>query len=152
MSPIVHCIRHAQGVHNIANTGNYNIRDPILTPLGEQQCRDFAAKFPFHDQIELIVTSPLRRAISTALLSFAPEIERGVKVVAMSELQEVGDMPCDTGSELSVVMQEYRSLPVDFSFVEEGWEKKVGAFVGHVAAAHPLEKHAIFDVGEITVC
>jgi broad specificity phosphatase PhoE len=134
MPPIIHCVRHAQGVHNLTGTGNYNIRDPVLTPFGEQQCSAFAATFPYHDQIELIVTSPLRRAISTALLSFAPEIERSVKVVAMSELQEVGDMPCDSGSELNAIRQECKESPVDFSLVEEGWEKKEGMASNTVTA------------------
>lgn len=126
MPPVIHCIRHAQGVHNLSYA-NHSLPDPSLTPFGEQQCRDIAATFPYHNQIELVVTSPFRRAICTALLSFAPEVERGVKVLALPQLQEASDLPCDTGSELSVIKDEFKDSPVDFSHVKDGWHKKVSS-------------------------
>jgi broad specificity phosphatase PhoE len=124
VSPIIHCVRHAQGFHNIT-LANHHLRDPSLTPLGKQQCRDLAAAFPHRDKVELVVTSPLNRTIQTALLVFGPEVQRGVKVLALPELQEITDLACDTGSELGVIKEQFRELPVDFGFLEDGWHKKV---------------------------
>ena len=123
---MIHCIRHAQGLHNIS-VANHGLRDPPLTPFGEQQCRDIGATFPFHDQVELIVTSPLRRTIHTALLAFAPEVARGVPVLALPLLQEASTLPCDTGSGLETIKKEFEEFAVDFSLVQEGWHLKVGS-------------------------
>jgi broad specificity phosphatase PhoE len=120
----IHCIRHGQGLHNISYA-NHDLQDPQLTPFGEQQCRDIAATFPFHNQIELVVTSPLRRTIRTALLGFAPEVTRGVQVLALPQLQEASNLPCDTGSELGTIKEEFKDSTVDFSLVEQGWHLKV---------------------------
>jgi broad specificity phosphatase PhoE len=104
---------------------NHNIHDPPLTLFGEQQCHEIAATIPFHDQIELVVTSPLRRTIRTALLAFVPEITRGVRVIALPLLQEASTLPCDTGSELDIIKEEFKDSAVDFSLVQEGWHLKV---------------------------
>jgi broad specificity phosphatase PhoE len=122
--PVIHCVRHAQGVHNLS-TANHGLLDPPLTPFGEQECRDLAAIFPHHERIELIVASPLRRTIQTAILAFAQELKRGIKVLALQEIQETSDLPCDTGSELSQIADEFKNTPVDVSLVEDGWHQKV---------------------------
>ncbi|KAL8833109.1 MAG: hypothetical protein Q9170_004491 [Blastenia crenularia] len=100
--------------------------NPPLTPLGEQQCRDFCAKFPYHSSINLLVTSPLRRTIQTTLLGFEPEISRGIQCIALSEIQETSDLPCDTGSNLSTLKQDFKSKPISFSLVPEDWDSKQG--------------------------
>jgi hypothetical protein len=117
-------VRHAQGIHNLSYS-NHHLPDPHLTAFGEEQCRNLAAKFPYHDKIELILSSPLRRAIHTALLAFAPEVEQGKKVVAWQEVQEASDLPCDTGSDLKRIKVEFKDLPVDLGIVEDGWHIKV---------------------------
>jgi hypothetical protein len=121
----IHCIRHGQGLHNISYA-NHDLQDPPLTPFGEQQRRDIASTFPFHDQIELVVTSPLRRTICTDLLGFAPEVTQGVQVLALPLLQEASMLPCDTGSELGIIKEEFKDSAVDFNLVQEGWHLKVG--------------------------
>jgi broad specificity phosphatase PhoE len=105
---------------------NHDIHDPPLTLFGEQQCHEIATTIPLHDQIELVVTSPLRRTIRTALLGFAPEITRGVRVIALPLLQEASALPCDTGSELDIIKEEFKDSTVDFSLVQHGWHLKVG--------------------------
>ena len=125
MTRIIHCIRHGQGIHNIS-PANHHLQDPPLTLLGEQQCHEVAATFPSHDQIELVITSPLLRTIHTALLSFAPALKRGVQVLALPLLQEASTLPCDTGRDLDIIKKELKDSVVDFSLVQEGWHLKVG--------------------------
>ena len=47
-----------------------------------------------------------------------------MKVVAMPELQETSDLPCDTGSGPEVLAREFEGRPVDLGFVREGWDSK----------------------------
>lgn len=99
--------------------------DPLLTPHGEEQCRQLSRSFPYNESISLIVVSPLRRTIHTALLSLhSPINDRKVPVIALPELQEIGDLACDTGSDLDVLRKEMADTPVDLSLVEKGWEIK----------------------------
>lgn len=99
-----------------------------MTPHGETQCRDLYKEFPFHDSVELIVASPLRRTIYTALLAFEePLREKGLKVIALPEVQETSDVPCDIGSDLEALAKEVmeKDLPVDLSLVVDAWNDKV---------------------------
>jgi broad specificity phosphatase PhoE len=102
--------------------------DPELTPLGEVQCArlcSLLSEKQKHEKIGLIVSSPLRRAIQTALVAFKPLIDRGYKVLALPGIQEVSDLPCDTGSDLALIQAEFEKMPVDWSMVEPGWNAKV---------------------------
>ena len=142
VAPIVHCVRHAQvcifaseytirllrhcqGYHNLS-PANYVMHDPGLTPLGEEQCRQLAASFPYHKSIELLVASPLRRTIYTALLTFDQEVQRGLHVIALPTAQETSAVPSDTGSDVNVLRKEMADKPVDLSLVHEGWNSKTG--------------------------
>lgn len=62
----------------------------------------------------------------TTLLSFKPETDRGLKVIALPELQEVGDYPCDTGSDVEVLRKELTDQPVDLSYIPDDWNSKKG--------------------------
>ncbi|RKU49108.1 hypothetical protein DL546_006711 [Coniochaeta pulveracea] len=119
----IHLVRHAQGYHNLS-VENYQIPDPDLTPLGEEQCAKLRKNFPYHDNITYLVASPMRRTLRTCLLSFAPAIEKGKKVIALPELQEVSTAPCDIGTDAKVLAEQFKDEPVDFSLVKEGWNKK----------------------------
>ena len=130
-----------QGYHNLT-TDNHDLHDPLLTPFGEEQCRRLAQNFPYHDHVELLVTSPLRRTICTTLLGFEPEIKRGVKVIATPEAQEVGDLACDTGSDVKVLKKEMEGKPVDLSLVHEGWNNKKGKWAAHADAIEARAKEA----------
>lgn len=63
---------------------NWDLPDPQLTPRGAQQCRDLRGYLnkncPLAGEIEVIITSPMRRTIETTLLSFDPLVAGGVKV------------------------------------------------------------------------
>ncbi|KAF2760331.1 phosphoglycerate mutase-like protein [Pseudovirgaria hyperparasitica] len=127
MPPTIHCIRHAQGYHNLS-TDNYILPDPDLTPHGMSQCTALSNSFPHMPQIDLIVASPIRRTLYTALHTFAPIIaSRGTPIIALPELQETSDLPCDTGSAPAALAAEFAAHPsVDLSLVRDGWNLKHG--------------------------
>lgn len=138
MPPTVHLVRHAQGFHNLS-VKNHAMHDPLLTPAGIEQCRILAKDFPFKNDVELVVASPLKRTIYTALYSFPEPIEkRHLKVIAMPELQETSDLPCDTGSSPAEVAKEFQSKPIDLSAIEtpEGqhWNSKTGKWAPNADA------------------
>jgi len=119
----VYLYRHAQAEHNA--TSDWSIPDPALTALGRSQARDIPATFSdvFPDAITptpLVVCSPMRRTIETTLLGF-PGLP---KPVFMPELQEINDLPCDTGSAPSRLTSLFPSL--DFSHLPSDWNSKRG--------------------------
>lgn len=116
-------IDEVDSVHNLSFE-NHSIQDPDLTPFGELQCQRLAKDFAHQDRIDLIVCSPLRRTIYTALHGFRPAIERGIKVIALPEIQETADVPCDTGSDVAKLRKEMEQQPVDLGLVHEGWNSK----------------------------
>ena len=126
MAPKIHLVRHAQGLHNL-NAENTKIHDPDLTPLGEQQCVELQKKFPHHHGVDLIVSSPIRRTLYTALLSFEDDIKtKQLTIIALPDLQETSDLPCDTGSSPSHLANEFASYQIDFTHVQPGWNVKTG--------------------------
>ncbi|EXL47631.1 hypothetical protein FOCG_11789 [Fusarium oxysporum f. sp. radicis-lycopersici 26381] len=125
MPQIIHLVRHGQAVHNLCEADNV-LPDTDLTPLGEEQARGLISKCPELANVQLIVSSPLRRTLQTTLLAFSSQLKRGLQIVALPEVQEVSDMNCDTGSDLSVIKAEFQQQPVDFSLVEPGWQIKEG--------------------------
>ncbi|KAK5652741.1 hypothetical protein OQA88_9594 [Cercophora sp. LCS_1] len=124
MTTYIHLVRHAQGFHNL-RAENHQLPDPDLTPLGKHQCAELCRLFPHHDQITHLVASPMRRTLYTCLLSFAPAVEAGKKVVALPEVQEVSNLPCDVGTAPEKLHAEFDPAgTVDLSRVSEGWNDK----------------------------
>lgn len=79
------------------------------------------------------MASPIRRTISTALLSFEEDIKsKGLQIIGLPELQETSDLPCDTGSSPEELRKEFAGKPVDLSLVEEGWNIKEGRWAATV--------------------
>jgi broad specificity phosphatase PhoE len=76
MPPTLILIRHAQALHNVA--GDWSLRDPPLTKLGEEQCKELQEslkKEELADKVELIVVSAMRRTLQTAKLGLTWLIE-----------------------------------------------------------------------------
>jgi broad specificity phosphatase PhoE len=123
----IHCVRHAQGYHNL-NEANHQLHDPDLTPLGESQCIALRKTFPYHERITHLVASPLRRTIYTCLLGFEAEVKSGKRLIALPEVQETSDLPCDTGSDPAILEKEFGTGRwegvLDLSLVPEGWNDK----------------------------
>lgn len=59
---LLYLVRHGQSEGNVAT---YDIPDGNLTPLGFQQAREVAARLA-GEGIDLVISSPLRRALQTA--------------------------------------------------------------------------------------
>ena len=83
--------------------------------------------FPYHDKIEVVIASPLRRTLYTALESFGPVFEGrpDMKLIALPDIQEISDVPCDIGSEPQALREEFAGKNVDLEQVHEGWNNKV---------------------------
>ncbi|KAK3988944.1 phosphoglycerate mutase-like protein [Cladorrhinum sp. PSN332] len=120
----IYLLRHAESVHNV--TKDFSIRDPGLTDLGKTQASALRTTraFPASDSIGLILSSPLTRTIETTLAAFGETIaknDRATKLVFEPLLQERSDLPCDTGSELSVLQERFPGLGFDAEVLKEGW-------------------------------
>lgn len=70
--------------------------------------------------MQLLLASPMRRALQTCTLSFAPCVQRGLKIIALPIAEEASDAPCDTGSEVETLQAEFPEV-VDFDHVKQGW-------------------------------
>ncbi|KAF2966040.1 hypothetical protein GQX73_g7509 [Xylaria multiplex] len=123
MPPTLILVRHAQAEHN--DTKDYSIHDPSLTELGREQCvrlRNGLIQDPLAQQAELIITSPMRRTIQTALGTVDWLIEKGVKIQADADWQENSAKPCDVGSTICKVADEFPGI--DYSTVDPVWPDK----------------------------
>lgn len=140
MAPILHCIRHAQGFHNLTkeDIDCEQIPDPDLTDRGREQCERLREEFPFQDQIDLIMASPIRRTIQTALIGLAPAIEkRGLKILLTPRAQETSSKPSDTGSSLSTLKAEFGDK-IDVERMTQAWNSNEGEWSMDTAS---IEEH-----------
>ncbi|KAI1110213.1 phosphoglycerate mutase-like protein [Nemania sp. NC0429] len=120
MPPIIDVIRHAEATHN--TTGNVNQQDPDLTPNGEAQASKLGRSYAFKPRITHVVSSPMRRAIRTALIAFEDVLSEGEgkKVVLLPELQETGVRPSDTGQSPEALEMAFGPR-VDTSPLDSDW-------------------------------
>jgi broad specificity phosphatase PhoE len=119
----IYLIRHGESTFNVP-PHDASIKDPLLTPTGQQQAQRLKAKVPIPD---LVVSSPLRRALLTAIYGFDTVLRtKEMKVVAIPELQEISKYLCDTGSPLENLEGDFSDLPVDFKLVHPSWDSKEG--------------------------
>ncbi|KAJ4245255.1 hypothetical protein NW762_014125 [Fusarium torreyae] len=130
MSPVIHCVRHGQGFHNVG-AGCYTLADPRLTPLGEEQNIELReTAFSDQSKISLVLASPLCRTLQSAYLLFQPALEGSSKchpeIIAIPDAQETSDDPCDVGTDPSVLRRvvSESNWPVDLSLVKDGWNVK----------------------------
>ncbi|KAI0470635.1 phosphoglycerate mutase-like protein [Xylariaceae sp. FL0804] len=126
MPPTLILIRHAQASHN--ETRDHSLHDPDLTQLGREQCADLRRSLMENElvqQAELIITSPMRRTIQTAMASVDWLVEKGVKIQADANWQENSAKPCDTGSPAAALADEFPA--VDFSALDPVWPDKTSS-------------------------
>ena len=130
MPSTIHCVRHAQGFHNLG-AEFHSLPDPRLTPLGEEQCEQLrTTHFPDQSRISLITASPLSRTVHTAFLTFQSALTSGPKcqseILAIPDAQETSDYPCDTGSDLDVLRARCteHKWPADLSLLGTDWNVK----------------------------
>jgi broad specificity phosphatase PhoE len=133
----IHLVRHGESVHNVSKDNAHH--DPPLTDLGVWQAGQLVTTFPRQDNVAVILTSPLRRAIATAVIGFGhildkasprpetcPGIEAGAKIIVYPDLQPRMDRLCDIGSRQEVLEKEFPGL--NFSLLSDGWQKKEGLY------------------------
>jgi broad specificity phosphatase PhoE len=112
----IYLVRHAESAHNISK--DFSRPDPPLTPLGLEQAAKLEQTFPHSAHIGLVITSPLKRAIQTALSGFSHildkryydsssklGVEGGAELIIDPGLQERSALPCDTGSDQDVLSE-----------------------------------------------
>jgi broad specificity phosphatase PhoE len=152
-----HIVRHAESVHNV--TKDFSLPDPELTPLGHQQSQSLGEKFPFHESIALIISSPLRRAIQTTLDGFSHVLDaryfesgsgkgvsQGIELVLDPDLQERSALLCDTGSVHEILKVQFPKL--DFSTINEEWRNKKGFYADDDEAVKERAKVARMKLKE----
>ncbi|KAF2237532.1 phosphoglycerate mutase-like protein [Viridothelium virens] len=112
MAPTLILIRHAQALHNVDR--DYSLHDPPLSKLGHEQCQRLQEHLRTHQplaaQIEYIVASPMRRTLQTMQESLEWLMQKGIKAETDARWQENSDKPCDTGSSVSTMKQEFAEL------------------------------------------
>lgn len=121
----IHLIRHAQSEHNaraqIAPDEEVvrldpAMRDAPLTPLGHAQAQALAAEVSALHDIELIVTSPLTRAIQTMLAAFA---DHPAPRIVESLPREYLDSFCDIGRSPAALAADFPMLR--FDHLDDPW-------------------------------
>lgn len=135
------CIRHGESTFNAAHRlggGDPGHRDARLTPRGQaqaQEARQRLTDIPF----ELVVVSPLTRAIETAAIVFGehPNQPRVLVEVLHRECQESS---CDVGRATSEIAAEFPHLDVGH-LPEIWWHAEPGCEVG----GYPVEPRHLFD-------
>lgn len=130
----LHLVRHAEGYHQITPDGD-NIRDPDLTPYGiDVQCAHLREIFPSHAAVSLLCSSPMRRAIRTALTAFAPEVTRGMRIRALPDAQEARNVASDTGVGAAELRKTFADDVVDYALVTGDWYHKSGPYATDMAS------------------
>jgi broad specificity phosphatase PhoE len=126
MTPTVHCVRHAQGFHNLDPRNEESLFDPELTPRGRDQCTRLSKAFPYHSDIDFVISSPLRRTIQTTTLAFGDILsKRDLKVLLEPRCQETTSNLSDTGREYSDLFGEFGDI-FDRNRLVDGWNSNTG--------------------------
>src|SRR4051812_16152334 len=137
MASTIYLVRHAESEHNVSK--DFSHLDPPLTTLGHTQAAQLVSTFPHPEQIAVILSSPLRRAIQTSLTGFPHVldkryynpysgfgVENGLELTLEPDLQERSALPCDTGSERHTLEKEFLNLGLEE--LGEGWQVKAGQY------------------------
>ncbi|KAI0773660.1 phosphoglycerate mutase-like protein [Fomes fomentarius] len=134
----IYLTRHAEAEHNV--TEDWTIRDAPLTHRGRQQAASLhqTTKDTIQASADLLVTSGLRRTLSTTLIGYAALRKRleaeGKPIIVLPQLQEVNDLPCDTGSAREDLAADPEYAGLDFSALTPDWTSKAGVYAASDAA------------------
>jgi len=125
MSKTIHCIRHGQSTFNahwdVVGTDPLHF-DATLSELGRRQVAEAAARVrdvPY----ELIVTSPLTRAIQTTLGLFRDHPSASRIRVECLHREHLANS-CDVGRSPAALMREFPDLA--FDHLEDVWWHRAG--------------------------
>lgn len=141
----LHAVRHAEGIHNPAH--DKSIPDPRLTQKGVGQSERLSEIFPYTQDVGLVVTSPLRRTLQTALIGFQRTLDQkyyktakdpeggnpgGAQLLIEPDIQAHSARPCDTGSDQSILRSEFPDLPWDEVAFDLEFPSKEGLYATDV--------------------
>jgi len=150
-------IRHGQSEHNVLyHSGQKDaassLLDPELTEKGRQQAIAVAEDpllvpaLSRPNGLQLVVASPLRRTVDTALLAFQGWLpgERKKKgwrrVHLLGDLQEIGRevVACNTGSPLDALKERFEvdARLIDYRELQPGWDQEDGLAKDYISAVH----------------
>jgi len=98
---------------------------------------------PHLSEVDLVVASPLKRTIYTALYSF-PEKCKQLGIIGLPDVQETSDLPCDTGSDRPDIEKEFadKGVKLDLALLDDGWHSKKGRYSPDRAAVEGRAKDA----------
>lgn len=175
-SKIVHFQRHGQGYHNLifrildANnlpvTDIYEpdparnpfvkpeIRDSPLTELGRNQCSEQRRQVvqQYQLQPQLVIASPLHRALLTAQMTFQDAMDQGVDFVAHSACrEELGILTCNWRRPLSDTLREYPHFDFGLLLADEEEEDSLWSPTEKEAAIHQSQRIYDFLVDYVRV-
>lgn len=114
-------IRHGHAEHNqYIEKGDWGqvhkLRDPSLTEKGKEQASKLAEKL-YHEKIDIVLTSPMRRALETTHTVFN---DRNLAIEPIQAITEYGGTGTwDWGSPKSVLSGLFPST--DFGSLSEDW-------------------------------
>jgi broad specificity phosphatase PhoE len=120
MPKIVHCIRHGQSTFNahFAETGEDPLHfDAPLTELGRRQVAERAPELRQY-AYELVVTSPLTRAIQTTLGLFGDHPAKPPIHIECLHREHL-ESSCDVGRNPALLAQDFPHLA--FDHLDEVW-------------------------------
>lgn len=138
-------IRHGHAEHNqYIEKGDWEqvhkLRDPSLTEEGKEQAKKLAEKL-YHEKIDIVLTSPMRRALETTHYLFK---DRTLVIEPIQAITEYGGTGTwDWGSSKSVLSGLFPST--DFGSLSEEWwqstqnetwdnlRKRVQSFKAHLS-------------------
>lgn len=110
------------GHHNVAGSIDYSnymkeeYFDSVLSPLGEEQCREVSVNETIQNNVansQLVLVSPLRRTLQTALQCF-PHFINKIPFISIENIREQSGLhPCDRRN--NIKGQSCTFPEVDFS-------------------------------------
>ncbi len=119
---IIHFVRHAEGEHNAAAAINHDayleeqFEDSLISPKGFTQCHALATDKNLVASVlsaQLLLTSPMRRTMQTATLSF-PYLMGKIPWIALESIRETtGIHPCDRRHPLSSHASNFPHISFD---------------------------------------
>jgi WD40 repeat protein/broad specificity phosphatase PhoE len=122
-------IRKLTSIQDDSKRG-FELHDPGLTDLGFQQCEELA-KFlqglPLAWDIELIVSSPLRRAVQTTEKALG-WVKDGISRLIRAEWQETSAAPSCTGTNASTMAKKCPNFDWSEAITDEVYPAKTGLY------------------------
>ena len=139
---VIHLFRGAEAYHTVYENGT-QIPDPWLTDRGIDQALAIRKAYKFFKKPRLVLVSPSVRCLQTALWAFVASYDldpnatlaHKLRIIAVPELQEVSNVPCNMGTPLQELRREFGS---DIEFPEElfdtdEWLTKRGVYDGETS-------------------